>query len=153
MNANRLHLLPERFASRILVDPITGCWLWQGALNDSGYGRITIAGTTWRTHRYAYAHLVGPIPDGHVLDHLCRVRSCACPGHLDPVDPAVNTMRGIGPTALKAAQETCTSGRHGLAGDNGIIERQAGRRPARRCRACRDEWRTVQASLRQAVTP
>ncbi len=135
--------LPERIAERIVIDDAEH-WMWQGSLNDSGYGRVTIDGQTRRAHRAVWELLVGPIADGHVLDHLCRLRACVNPHHLEPVTVVENTMRGLSVTALKAAQEVCTRGLHLLAGDNLIVERPRGRKPSRRCRACRNETRRSQ---------
>ena len=73
------------------------CWEWPGRRNVNGYGMVwrRIDGTRRKTgaHRFAYEVLVGPIPDGLVLDHLCRVRSCVNPGHLEPVTNAENVRR------------------------------------------------------------
>lgn len=84
--------LQQRFWSRVTETP-GGCWLWTGALCDSGYGRFR-AGTLVRTHRYAYELMVADIPDGLDLDHLCRRRACVNPYHLDPVTRGVNVRRG-----------------------------------------------------------
>jgi hypothetical protein len=68
------------------------CWLWDGRLNRSGHARVH-----WRRpvlHRELWELLVGPIPDGLVLDHLCRVRRCVNPLHLEPVTNRINTLRG-----------------------------------------------------------
>lgn len=72
------------------------CWIWGGASQDLGYGlffpsRRSPVGA----HRYAYLELIGPIPDGFHLDHLCRVPACVNPSHLEPVTPLENTRRGI----------------------------------------------------------
>lgn len=75
------------------VDKSTGCWIFQGALRN-GYGAISIEKKTVYTHRYSYERLVGPIPDGLVIDHLCRNRACCNPEHLEPVEQRVNCLRG-----------------------------------------------------------
>lgn len=75
------------------------CWLWTGALNSYGYGTLS----RWtdgkrrqlRAHRVAYELLVGPIPEGLVLDHLCRVKVCVNPAHLEAVTDRVNIYRAI----------------------------------------------------------
>lgn len=72
----------------------TGCWIWVGRLNRNGYGRICLGGREPMAHRVSYELHVGPIPDGLVLDHLCRVRCCVNPFHLEPVTVQVNTLRG-----------------------------------------------------------
>lgn len=70
----------------------SGCWLWTGAMNPKGYGRY--GKPTRYAHRIAYQALVGPIPEDMTLDHLCRVRNCVNPAHLEVVTRAVNTSRG-----------------------------------------------------------
>jgi hypothetical protein len=75
------------------VEPETGCWLWDRALHK-GYGRIRAYGKVVYAHRFFYEKHVGPIPDGLVLDHLCRNRACVNPGHLQPVSRMENNRRG-----------------------------------------------------------
>lgn len=72
----------------------TGCWIWTGRLNRNGYGRAAIGGREPVAHRAIYEAVIGPIPIGHVLDHLCRNRPCVNPWHMEPVTVAVNTHRG-----------------------------------------------------------
>lgn len=72
----------------------TGCWIWLGELNRNGYGRVCVKGKRPVAHRHVYETLVGPIPEGLLLDHLCRVRCCVNPSHLEPVTPKENTLRG-----------------------------------------------------------
>ncbi len=69
------------------------CWLWVGRL-EGGYGRTKVVGVHWPAHRVIYTLLVGPIPEGLVLDHLCRVRHCVRPAHLEPITEAENIRRG-----------------------------------------------------------
>lgn len=74
------------------------CWLWTGTVNEDGYGfmGITVALHRYRmprVHRLSYRFYVGEIPPGLMLDHLCRVRRCVNPEHLEPVTPLVNTVR------------------------------------------------------------
>lgn len=71
----------------------TPCWEWQGAKWPSGYGMIRFGSRRLLAHRVTYERMVGPIPDGLVLDHLCRNTSCVNPEHLDPVTVAVNNQR------------------------------------------------------------
>lgn len=68
----------------------TPCWIWQKVLNDQGYALLSHK----RVHRVFYERSVGPIPAGYQLDHLCRVRACVNPAHMEPVTNAENTRRG-----------------------------------------------------------
>src|ERR1019366_4519713 len=85
----------ERFLKFVLPEPNTGCWLWTGGLNRGGYGQFMTPPCTV-AHRVAYELFVGPIPEGLQLDHLCRVRSCVNPQHLEPVSQQENIRRGLG---------------------------------------------------------
>jgi hypothetical protein len=69
------------------VDPNTGCWLWQGAVNTKGYGLVKIDGKTLRSHRAYFTTYVGPIPAGYHLHHTCERPSCVNPDHLEPLPP------------------------------------------------------------------
>jgi len=75
---------------------ITPCWVWQRSINvRHGYGIISLGnGKSGRAHIRFWVERRGPVPDDLELDHLCRVRSCVNPDHLEPVTRAVNTQRG-----------------------------------------------------------
>jgi DNA-binding CsgD family transcriptional regulator len=70
-----------------------GCWIWQRGLSETGYG---LTGTGADAHRRMYENDRGVVPDGMNLEHLCRVRACVNPWHLEPVTPQENTRRGAG---------------------------------------------------------
>lgn len=97
------------------------CWVWTGAKTNAGYGQLgrRMGGKQFSmmAHRLAYEAVVGPIPDGLQIDHLCRVPSCVRPDHLEPVTLKENLMRGVGPSAINAKKTTCKRG-HPLSGDN-----------------------------------
>lgn len=84
----------ERFWLKVAGRETDGCWLWTGALLANGYGMFR-ASKSMAAHRWAYEHVVGPIPEGLQLDHLCRVRNCVNPSHLEPVTQAENIRRGF----------------------------------------------------------
>lgn len=74
------------------IDEATGCWVWQRAKDQGGYGMSGKNGK--RAHRTYYEANKGPIPEGMQLDHLCRNHSCVNPDHLEPVTNAENQRRG-----------------------------------------------------------
>lgn len=76
------------------VSKTASCWIWQGVQRRNGYGQIMWHPDTYLVHRIAYQALVGDIPDGLELDHLCRNRICCNPEHLEAVTHATNIQRG-----------------------------------------------------------
>jgi hypothetical protein len=82
----------ERFL-RYVSPNDNGCWIWTGFINDSGYGHFRFQGGKKKAHRVAYALLVGSIPEGLTIDHLCGVTACVNPAHLEPVTIAENIRR------------------------------------------------------------
>lgn len=90
----------------------SGCWVWRGAtVGRKGYGCIRSRQGARMAHRFFYENLVGPIPDGLVLDHLCRNRLCVNPAHLEPVTDRENILRGEGLAAICAARTHCACGK------------------------------------------
>ena len=85
----------KRFEKKIVPVPLAGCWLWDAACMKNGYGVFGLGREVFPAHRVAWMMLHGPIPDGHHLDHLCSVRSCVNPAHLEPVPQAENNRRTV----------------------------------------------------------
>lgn len=117
----------DRFWAK--VEKSAGCWEWTAARSE-GYGIFDGAPTTRMAHRIACEALVGPIPDGLHIDHLCRNTGCVNPAHLEPVTPRVNTLRGIGPSAMNAKKVQCPAG-HPYTPENTYVSGTK-----RRCRKC-----------------
>lgn len=119
----------ERIDKKVQQDG--DCWRWTAARDTTGYGRIVYERKLWPAHRLVYTLLVGEVPRGLVLDHLCRNRWCVNPYHLDPVTDAVNFSRAPDPNRRKKEQSHCKNG-HPFEGRNLIMRRNG----CRDCRAC-----------------
>jgi HNH endonuclease len=124
----------RRFAALHSVDGEDDCWLWTGHVERNGYARFTIGRERWGAHRWAYERFVGPIADGLTIDHLCRVRHCVNPTHMQVVTQFVNNRRAplVGST-VNAAKTSCLRG-HPFDEVNTYVSPANGQR---RCRACR----------------
>lgn len=111
------------------VETTGSCWYWTGTKGRNGYGMFWAGNRRTAAHRTAYQLLVGPIPDGLQIDHLCRTRSCVNPDHLEPVTQAENIARGM--SGIKnASKSTCPKGHaYDSTDTNG----------RRRCRECTRE--------------
>lgn len=125
--------MKERFYEKVATPDANGCMLWTGAVHKlHGYGRFRTADrTTRQAHRVAYKLLVGPIPAGLHIDHLCRVRHCVAPAHLEPVTHRVNVLRGVAPAARHARVTQCPAG-HAYSAENTRVTPLG----TRKCRAC-----------------
>lgn len=95
----------------------TPCWIWNAYILPGGYGRFSSEGQTHYAHRISFTLFVGEIPEGLTIDHLCRMRNCVNPKHLDPVSLRENLMRGQTLMALNASKTHCPQG-HPYSGDN-----------------------------------
>lgn len=144
---------PQAFVRSMVKVDEQGCWLWQGHINpDTGYGYRQVRGKTWRAHRFSYVHFVGEIPDGLVLDHLCRVRHCVNPDHLEPVTPQENVERGLAGLGLHVPNVMRGCGKHGFT--DGHVRETSNRKGKRRrswsCRICQREWEANYRERRRA---
>lgn len=115
----------ERFWAKVDRRGDNECWLWTATLNSRGYSQFQYDHRVGLGHRFAYELLVGPIPDGLQIDHLCRTPACVNPAHLEPVTNRENSRRGY-----RATKTHCPQG-HPYSGDNLII-----RHSGRSCRIC-----------------
>lgn len=121
---------------RTSPEPNTGCWLWVGAPNSSGYAQVSVDGRKVTAHRLSYVAHHGPIVATVELDHRCRQRGCVNPDHLEPVAPRVNWERGHSPSRLNARKTHCRRG-HLLSPDNIYLRPRSTKAAPRECLACK----------------
>jgi hypothetical protein len=112
------------------------CWLWTGIRYPKGYGEVTIHKVPKRAHRYVYELLVGPVPEGKVLDHICRQRGCVNPAHLRVVSHREN-LHAKGSKALAAKNTSKTHCPHGHEYTEENTYTHAGRRHCWTCKKAR----------------
>jgi len=131
--------LPDRIWPK--VHKTESCWLWLGAHNR-GYAKLG----TLSIYRWTYEQLKGPIPAGLTIDHLCRVRGCVNPDHMEAVTAVENVMRSTAPAALNAKKTHCKRG-HAFDAAN-----TARSRNSRVCRACRSALKRARTARRRNET-
>ena len=139
--------LKERFEEKYEPEPNSGCWLWTGCVRKDGYAIIHNK-TDQYAHRVSYKLYKGEIPIDLELDHLCRVRCCVNPNHLEAVTAKENVLRGNGPKSLgirskekQLSKTHCPQG-HPYSGDN-LYKTPDGRRDCRICRRKADKKRRM----------
>ena len=103
-----------RFMQKVVVDP-SGCWLWTSTTNGE-YGQFGFSTHTVYAHRVSYQHHVGPMPEGYTIDHLCKVKLCVNPEHLEAVTYRENMRRSGSRKAtslyMRPDQTKCGAGLH-----------------------------------------
>lgn len=132
----------QRFDSKVFLT--NRCLLWTGTSTGNGYGRFWHEGKMVLAHRFAYECAYGPIPDGLQIDHLCRVRCCVNPDHMDVVTNAENTKRGL--TGQWKRPDICKRG-HAMTPENTYTYPHGGRE----CRACKRMHNKKRRSRRAAL--
>ena len=117
------------------VQKTDACWLWTAAKHPFGYGHIKIDGRVEAAHRVSWQMARGPVPEGLVLDHLCRTPSCVRPDHMEPVTLWENTRRGTCYSAEAVRKTHCKHG-HEFTPENTYHWRTS--RICRTCKGIRD---------------
>lgn len=143
----RLPPLPRLVRSSLVRRAYGRCWVFLGYKNPHGYGMVGCKGRVWLTHRLAYTELVGPIPVGLELDHLCRNRACYNPAHLEPVSHLENVRRGVSGETSRRRQQAkthCPRG-HPYSHPNLYLSADGKHRMCRACRQERDRSRYARA--------
>ena len=124
-----------RFWSKVSIRE-GACWKWNGTHDKKGYGVFWNSNKLVMAHRYAYELLIGEIPNGKEIDHLCRNPNCVNPKHLEPVPHIVNVRRGkIGTAHFNSFKTHCPHG-HPYTKENTYMYRKATGRQGRMCRVC-----------------
>lgn len=119
-----------RFWMKVTETPT--CFIWDGSTDRNGYGQVRIDGRLLYAHRVAYELWCGPIAEGLVLDHLCRVPCCVNPHHLEPVTQGENVRRGAGNGNREKTE--CKRG-HAFTEENTIRTKTG-----RNCLTCRRDY-------------
>jgi hypothetical protein len=136
----------DRFMSRVMPIPESGCWLWTGHISRNGYGKFHDSGKIYLAHRFGYEMFIGQIPADLTLDHLCRVTSCVNPKHLEPVTMLNNIYRGNGACAINRRKTNCPQG-HPYSPENTYKDRFG----KRYCRRCRRDAKTKKRQTRDPI--
>jgi hypothetical protein len=109
--AGKLRSIPPSTRFWKKVNKTSGCWLWVAFLSKGGYGRFQLRDKVpVQAHVFSYEEIIGPVPKGLQLDHLCRTRNCVNPDHLEPVTPLINVGRGMSPGAIAQRTDMCSKG-------------------------------------------
>lgn len=136
--------LQKLIEANVERDILGSCWRWTGKIRANGYGFLYLDGVTLYAHRISYEAFRGPLIKGLQLDHLCRVRSCVNPNHLEQVTRKENILRGVGATALNKRKTVCKHG-HPLNEKNTYIRPDGNRH----CRRCNTEMQRIYSAARR----
>jgi hypothetical protein len=134
--------IEHRFFAKVQCEPMTGCWLWTGAISGSGYSVFKDSGIDKSGHRFAYEYFKADVPAGLVLDHSCDTPSCVNPDHLKACTQRENVLRSAGLAAINARKTHCVRGHE--------LNEQNLRASNPGIRACKECHRLREAERRRA---
>lgn len=150
----------KQLLRNVQVDPVSGCWLYIRWRKADGYAHITRNYKVIYAHRYVYEQLIGPIPEGMTIDHVCHTMECPTPGklcphrrccnpmHLQLATGKENTLRSQGPAAMNSIKQVCPKG-HPYDEKNTCF-----RNKRRYCRTCaRLKTRMIRERKKAAASP
>lgn len=131
--------LQDRITNNVKIDD-NGCWLWQRRITDKGYGQMWLTtaykkGVTTAAHRVSYMAFKGSIPENLQIDHLCKVRNCVNPEHLEAVTAAENVYRSNALYKQQMARTHCPQG-HEYTDDNIYRYKTQAGGVCRNCKIC-----------------
>lgn len=155
MSLGKFLEISDKLSARIEANsfpiPVTGCVVWTGKIDPKGYGMLYVrAKKTVLAHRAVFEIANGAIDDSLVIDHLCRVRCCINPLHMEQVTLAENTRRGDGICSINRRKTHCVRG-HMLSGDN-IYIRSDGCRICKQCeKQTKSRYLANKAKAKEAV--
>ncbi len=130
--------LLDRFDEKYQKGSSDECWQWLASTNEQGYGQIKadygLGNKKYYAHRVAFEKAKGPVPEGLVVDHICKNPGCVNSAHLRAVTKLENTMIGNGFYAVNGRKTHCDRG-HLFSPENTVIRSDGGKR---RCRICKN---------------
>lgn len=127
----------SRFMNFVNPEPNTGCWLWSGAIDKSGYGVFRLEGKNKKAHRMSYHIFKEDIPEKLQVNHKCDVRCCVNPDHLWVGTQKENILDAVSKKRMAMQKVTHCPRGHELSGDNLILHKRRTRpNPGRECRIC-----------------
>lgn len=145
--------LQQKIKSKIRIAK-SGCWFWTGYVAKNGYGSTSVIpseGGRYKTemaHRASYLAFVGPIPKGLQIDHLCKIRKCVNPDHLEAVTPKENVLRSNANFRAQLARTHCPAN-HEYTADNLYTAKTKSGGVSRSCKTCAKSRTRVRYSLKK----
>lgn len=148
---NLYEVIPPNILQKFEMVTESGCWIWTGYTHSSGYGRMPWNGRQQNAHRAIYEMFHGPVDKDKEVDHLCRVRCCVNPNHMEPVPHRINSLRGMGVAAFNAVKTSCVNG-HPFSDENTYVSKYKYRRNCKECHKVQERirrWKMKMQKIQQ----